>query len=132
MDLITTAIVAALASGIVSGTTKFGEQVILDAYNQLKVLLKKKLGAKSKVVIAVKDLEARPQSEARKAVLREEVTGAGADKDADLVKAAQVLLKEIKALPGGDQIVQMAVGNQNVQIAGNGNAVNVNPSKPKR
>lgn len=132
MDPISTSIVAALTAGAISGATKAGEQAISDAYNGLKELLKKKLGAKSKVVKAVKELEANPKSEARKAVVKEEVAVAKADKDKDLIKAAQSLLKTIKAKPGGDQIVQMAVGDQNIQISGDGNVVSLNTPKTKR
>ena len=132
MDPITAAIIAALTTGAVSGVTKVAEQTISDAYGKLKELLGKKFGAKSKVVKAVKDLEANPKSEARKAVVKEEVTAAKADKDADLLKAAQTLLKTIKAKPGGEQIVQMAMRDQNIQIAGDGNVVTVNAPKTKR
>lgn len=124
MDPITAAVVAALTAGIVSGTTKVGEQAISDAYGKLKELLGKKLGTKSKVVTAVKELEANPHSEARKSVLKEEVSATKADKDVDLLKAAQALLKAVKTTPGGEQIVQTAIGDQNIQIVGEGNVVN--------
>ena len=132
MDPITVAIVAALSAGAVSGATKVTEQAISDAYGKLKDLLGRKYGGKSKVVKAVKELETNPKSEARKAVLKEEVTAAKADKDKDLLKSAQALLKTIKAKPGGEQIVQMAMGDQNIQIAGDRNTVNVNTPKVKR
>jgi hypothetical protein len=132
MDPITAAIVAALTAGAVSGLTKAGEQVISDAYGKLKELLGKKFGAKSKVVKAVKELEANPKSEARKGVVQEEVATVKADKDVDLRTAAQALLKAIKSQPGGEQIIQMAMGDQNIQIAGDGNKVNVNTPKAKR
>ena len=132
MDPITAAIVAALAAGAVSGASKVAEQAISDAYGKLKELLGKKFGAKSKVVKAVKELEANPKSEARKAVVKEELSTVKAHKDTDLLKAAQVLMKAIKAKPGGEQIVQMAMGDQNIQIAGDGNVVSVNTPKTKR
>ena len=132
MDPITTAILAAIAAGAISGVTKVGEQVVADAHNKLKDLLGKKFGAKSKVVKAVKDLEANPKSEARKAVLKEEVAIAKVAQDKDLLKAAQELLAVIKSKPGGEQIIQMAMGDQNVQVAGDGNVVNVNTPKSKR
>jgi len=132
MDPITTAILAALAAGAVSGATKVGEQVIADAYAKLKELLGKKFGAKSKVVKAVKDLEANPKSAARKEVVKEEVAAAKADQDKELLQAAQALIKSVKALPGGIQIIQTAIGDQNIQIAGDGNTVNVNTPKAKR
>ena len=132
MDPITTAILAALAAGAVSGATKVGEQVVSDAYAKLKELLGKKFGAKSKVVKAVKDLEANPKSAARKEVVKEEVAAAKADQDKELLQAAQALIKSVKALPGGIQIIQTAIGDQNIQIAGDGNTVNVNTPKAKR
>lgn len=132
MDPITAAIVAALTAGAISGATKMAEQATSDAYGKLKELLGKRFGAKSKIVKAVKELEANPKSEARKAVVKEEVIAANADKDTDLLKAAQALLKAIKAKPGGEQIIQMAIGDQNIQIAGDGNVVSVNTPKTKR
>ena len=132
MDPISAAIVAALAAGVVSGVTKVGDQVVSDAYHKLKELLKKKFGAKSKVVKAMKDLEANPKSAARKEVVKEEVTAVGAERDRELLTAARQLLKAIKAKPGGEQIVQMAMGDENIQIAGNGNVVNVGTSKNRK
>ena len=132
MDPISAAIVAALAAGVVSGVTKVGDQVVSDAYNKLKELLKKKFGARSKVVKAMKDLEADPKSAARKEVVKEEVTAVGAERDRELLAAARQLLKAIKAKPGGEQIVQMAMGAENIQIAGNGNVVNVGTSKNRK
>lgn len=132
MDPITTAILAAIAAGAITGATKLGEQVLVDAYAKLKELLGKKFGAKSKVVKAVKELEANPKSAARKEVVKEEVTAVKADQDKELLQAAQALIKTIKALPGGTQIIQTAIGDQNIQIAGDGNTVNVNTPKPKR
>ena len=132
MDPITTAILAAVSAGTIAGVTKAGEQAIVDAYGKLKELLGKKFGSKSKVVKAVKDLEANPKSEARKAVMKEEVVTAKADQDKELLQTAQALLKSIKALPGGTQIIQTAMGDQNIQIAGDGNTVNVNTPKAKR
>jgi beta-glucosidase-like glycosyl hydrolase len=132
MDPITTAIVAALSAGAVSGATKVGEQAISEAYSKIKELLGKKFGAKSKVVKAVKELEANPKSAARKEVVKEEVAAVKADQDQELLKIAQSLLKNIKALPGGTQIIQTAIGDQNIQIAGDSNTVNVGTPKKKK
>jgi hypothetical protein len=60
MDPITAAIVAALTAGAVSAVTKVGQEVIADAYSELKELLVKKFGSKSKVIKAMKELEASP------------------------------------------------------------------------
>ncbi len=132
MDCFEPAILAALTAGVVSGATKVGEQAISDAYGKLKEMLSKKFGARSKVVKAVKELETNPISEARKEVVKEEVASAKADKDRDLLKAAQALIKVVKTLPGGEQIVQTAIGKQNIQIAGDGNTVSMNTPRSKR
>jgi hypothetical protein len=132
MDPITTAILAAIAAGAIAGATKVGEQVVVAAYGKLKELLTKKFGAKSKVVKAVKDLEANPKSTARKEVVKEEVVAAKADKDKDLIQAAQVLMKTVKALLGGTEIIQTAIGDQNTQISGDRNTVNVNTPKAQK
>lgn len=132
MDPVTTAIVAAVSAGAVAGATKVGENVVLDGYSKLKEALGKKFGEKSKVMKAVQELETNPSSAARKAVVDEELTSAKASQDAELLKAAQELLKVIKARPGGKQIIQMAVGDQNIQIAGDGNVVSVNTPRTKR
>lgn len=132
MDPITTAIVAAITAGAVSGLSKASEQIIVDAYGKLKEMLGKKFGAQSKVVKAVKELEANPKSTARKEVLKEEVAIARADQDAALLKIAHELLKVIKNDPDGEQIVQTAIGDQNIQIVGAGNMVNVNHPRSRR
>lgn len=132
MDPITTAIVAALGAGAISGAREIGEHVIADAYSKLKELLGKKFGAKSKVVKAVKELENNPTSAARREVVKEEVAAVKADQDKELLQIAQSLLKSVKALPGGIQIIQTATGDQNIQIAGDSNAVNVGKPRNKK
>jgi len=132
MDPITTAILAAISAGAISGVTKVGEQVLIDAYGKLKEMVKTKFGPGSKLVAALNELEANPKSAARKEVLKEEVAASKADQDNELLQAAQTLIKSIKALPGGTQIIQTAIGDQNIQIAGDGNIVNVSTPNSQR
>jgi hypothetical protein len=65
MDPITTAIVAALAN--------LSKDAIKDGYVALKETCKKKFGEKSDLVDAIDKLEKKPDSEARKATVQEEV-----------------------------------------------------------
>jgi hypothetical protein len=132
MDPVSTAILAAVTAGATAGAAKVGEQFVADAYAKLKELLGKKFGSKSNVVKAVKELEANPTSSARKEVVKEEVAAAKADQDQELLQIAQSLLKSIKALPGGTQIIQTAIGDQNIQISGDSNTVNVGSPKRKK
>lgn len=125
MDPVTTAIVAAVSAGAAAGATKVCEQAIVDAYAQLKDLLKKKFGMKSEVAKAVKALEARPNSVARKEVVAEEMMAAKADQDSDLLRAAQALLEAIKTRPTGSSLIQTAIGDRNIQVAGNWNTISM-------
>lgn len=127
MEPITTAIIAVLASGM----TKAGEKAIMDSYESLKSLIKRKFGAQSSVAKAVDELEAKPDSAGRKETLKEEVTAVKAEQDADLLQAAQLLLEKLKAQPGGAQIIQQASGSYIAQASGTSTAtVNVSVPKP--
>lgn len=92
MDPITTAIVAALSVGAVSGLTETSKTAITDAYTKLKDLLAKKFGAKSDVVQAIDQLETKPESVGRKETLREEITVVNAEQDNEVLAAAQRVL----------------------------------------
>src|SRR5215217_4932370 len=105
------AIVAALTAGIGAGAGKVGESVIADAYQGLKGLLKWRFGDNSEVVKAAETMEEDPGSEWRKGMLEERVKASGADRDPDVRRAAQELLEQIKAQPGGEQHVQNAIGS---------------------
>jgi hypothetical protein len=129
MDPITTAIVAALTAGVLRGLTETGKQVIGDAYDGLKALLKKKFGNQSDVVQSVENLEAKPESPNRQGMLQEEVQAAKADQDPDLLQAAQSLLEQIKAQPGGEQHIQNAIGSYIAQ-ADRGSTATVNVNRP--
>ena len=138
MDPITMALLAgaaATAAGqigakMVEGAGNAAHDAVLDAYHGLRDMLAKKFGAQSKVVTAVTEVEAAPDSAGRKAVLREEVGKSKADQDAELLALAHALLEKVKATPGGTQIVQNVTGNENNVIAGTGNQINVNRPKP--
>jgi hypothetical protein len=125
-------VTAALLTAIAAGAAKVGEQILVDGYAALKSLLGRKFGSESKVVKAVDELEANPNSAARKEVVKEEVAMVKADQDQEIVQMAQSLLESVQALPGGKEIVQSAIGDQNIQIAGSGNSVSVNTPKVKR
>ena len=122
MDPVTTAIAAALAAGAASGITESGKKIIVDSYESLKNRLKKKFGEESKVVAAVRQLEAEPKSEGRKIVLAEGVSAVSADKDPEISDAAEDLLSKVKALPEGGQYITVALGDRSVaavHITGN-------------
>ncbi len=103
MDVITTAIIAALAA--------VSKDAIKDSYNAFKSALQEKFGVESKVVGAVKELEDNPDSKARQAVLQEEVGKANVNDDKEIVQLAQDLLDKLKSEPEGQQIINQSVSN---------------------
>ncbi len=133
MDSVTaTAIIAALAAGVSGGATELVKTAITDGYNTLKTLLKKKFGERSNVVKSVDVLEAMPDSEASKALVKETVTAVQADQDLDIRQAAEALLMHLKAQPRGEQYIQNAQGSYIAQASDHSSAsVNVNtPRNP--
>jgi aldehyde:ferredoxin oxidoreductase len=110
MDPITTAIVIAL-----------GKDACKDGYVALKDAMKKKFGDKSDLVDAVDKLEKKPDSEARKATLQEEVEISKVNDDPDIRKLVQDLLDQIKEQPGGQAMINQTQTNtvSGVNVGGN-------------
>src|SRR5437763_585877 len=102
MDPITLAIVAALSAGAASGATDVAKKAIVDGYEVLKTLLKKKFGDNSDATDAINKLQAKPDSPARRETLAEELKAVNAAADPELLHAAQSLLELVKALPQGE------------------------------
>jgi hypothetical protein len=128
MDPITGAIIAAITAGV----SKTGENLVVDAYNGLKELLRRKFGQHGDIVQAIEGVESKPDSPGRRTMLQEEIATAGASQDPDIARAAAELLEKISARPGGAQHVQSVIGNYNAQAdRGSTATMNVNqPAKP--
>ena len=128
MEPVTTALIAAILAGAAKSAGSVAEKGIIDAYGGLKGLIQRKFGQESALVEAIDRLEANPDSEARKGVVREEAAQAKANEDPDLVAAAQRLLDQVQAQPGG-QTILTATGNYIAQAA-HGSTASVNINRP--
>ena len=91
MDPITI-IVTAVTAGAVAASKDVAAQAVKDGYAALKALIVHKFGQK----VDVAALEKGPKSEARQAVLKEELETAGATQDTEVVQQAQALLDLLK------------------------------------
>ena len=98
MDVITTAIIAALAA--------LSKDAINDSYKALKSALMRKFGSKSDVADAVERLEQKPDSKGREATLQEEIVNARVNDDTEIVRLAQDLLDKLQEQPGEKQIIK--------------------------
>lgn len=94
MDPITAAILGALAVG----ANEVGERVLLDAYEGLKLIIKRKFGENSKLATAVKTIEDEPEFEPNRAALEQRIVDAKASEDVDILDAARTLLTELERL----------------------------------
>src|SRR5438105_3813799 len=127
MDPITTAIVAALTVGATSGISDTARTMISDTYQRLKSLLHNKFGRESNLVRSVEVLEAKPDAVGRQQTLDEEIIDAGANRDQEILQAAQQLLNLVHTQHGGERHIQHVIGNYNAVVQGSGNpTVNVN------
>jgi hypothetical protein len=114
MDPITL-IVTALAAGVVSGITDSASSVVKDACASLKALVRKRLAGRPDAELVLARHEQAPQT--WQAPLAAMLGEAGADRDADLVAAAQALLRLVDAAGAGAGKYAVDVrGAQGVQV----------------
>ena len=110
VEVIASAITAAIASGATSAASDTAKKAIGDSYAGLKALLIKKFGGESPAVKAVKDLEADPDSKGYQMVVSEKLAKSSAHSDPEIVSSAQSLLELVKALPQGGSFTQTSYG----------------------
>jgi hypothetical protein len=103
-------IVTALVAGAAGGVQTVAGEAIKDAYTTLKGAILRRFGGKPEVTVALEKAEQKPEvwTEPLKDALQE----AGADREPDIVQAAQELMKLVE--PAAAQ-----AGKYNVQITGN-------------
>jgi hypothetical protein len=103
-------IIAALATGAVAAAKDTASQVVKDTYQGLKVLIQRKFAGKPDAESTLAKYENKP--EVYREPLRDELNQATADKDEELIKAAQKLMALLDPK-------QAAKGKYNVQVSGN-------------
>jgi hypothetical protein len=123
MDPITL-IVTALAAGAVLGVQDTASAMVRDAYASLKALAKKRLGGGPGAEMVLTRHEQAPET--RQAPLMAELAETGADRDGDLVTAAQALLDLVGGAGGGaGKYTVDARGAQGVQVGDHSRQDNV-------
>ena len=84
-------IVAALATGAAAALKDTAGNVIKDAYQGIKALIKRKYDG-----VDLAPLEKKPESEAKRASVAEDLTDAGASDDQELLAQAKALVEAIE------------------------------------
>jgi hypothetical protein len=90
-----TLIIAALATGAVSGIKETASAAVMDAYEALKGLARKRLASRPDGELVLTRYAEAPEAWERP--LAAELGAAGADRDSDLVAAAQALMSLVDA-----------------------------------
>ena len=106
MDPITLAIIAAVTAGVTAGAGKVAENAIVDAYEGLKNLIKRKFGNDEKLPKAIKDVENEPDFKPYQEGLRQRIEASALAKDPETLKAAKSLLELLKNKPAGAEAIQ--------------------------
>ncbi|MEH2441117.1 hypothetical protein [Nostoc sp.] len=87
-------IIAALGAGAIAATKDTAGTAVKDAYQGLKALIKKKFESEPKAQMVLEEHETDPKT--YEAPLKKKLAEAGVDRDAEIIKAAQELLKQEK------------------------------------
>ena len=122
VETVIAAIVGALLSGAKEGATDVAKKGVSEGYEKLKGLLGAHSGANDEVSTALEQVEAKPDSLARRSVLAEELQDTGADKDAQIIAQANALLEIVRASGDGGSGSQVATGTGIAQADRNSTA----------
>lgn len=115
-----------ILTALVAGAAKAAGETVPDAYKGLKALIQKKFASQpkpeaDKAVMVLEEHEKDPET--YEAPLKKKLAEAGADKDEEILKAAQELLNQVKEQPGGQQIINQTVSHvKYAATSGSGNA----------
>jgi hypothetical protein len=116
MDPVTTAILGAIAAGVLSGLNATVGKAVGDAYAGLKSLIARRAG-RADVTDAIAALESKPDSAGRRATVEEEIAAAGLDRDDEVLAAARKLIEELGLGESTGQVTQQASGTGIAQAA---------------
>ena len=101
--------ISLIIAALVAGAAKAAGDAAPDAYKGLKVLIKRKFAGEPKAEMVLEEHEKDPET--YEAPLKKKLAEAGADRDEEIVKAAQELLKQLKP-------EDSAAGKFNLKVAG--------------
>jgi len=108
VEPITTTILSALAAGAIAATKDTATKAVKDGYQALKKLVEQRFAGKPVAETALAEHAKKP--EVWKAPLSDALTETGADKDEEIIRRANDLLKALKQARAGDSNVVSGSG----------------------
>lgn len=106
-----TLIVTAIVAGAAAGATDVAKAAVKDTYGLFMNRLKKKVEGSEDAQEALAGVEKKPESEARQAVLKEELEETDIEQDEELLRLAQRVLAQVDS--EGSQS-----GKYNISVSG--------------
>ena len=104
------AVLGALACGATDGVKDVAKGGLIHGYNKLKTAFEQHSEVGTGVSSALEQLEAKPESKARQAVLAEELDASGITTNGDVLATATSLLHLVRSLGIGSTGSQVASG----------------------
>lgn len=101
--------ISLIITALVAGAAKVAGEAAPDTYNALKALIKRKFAGDSKAEMILEEHE--QDSKTYEAPLKKKLVEVGADKDEEIIKTAQDLLKQLKP-------EESTAGKYKIQIQG--------------
>ena len=101
--------ISIIIAALVAGASKAADKEALDTYNALKALIKRYFASKPTAEMVLEEYEIDPET--YEAPLKKKLAEAGADKDEEIIKKAQELLKQLKP-------EEAAAGKFNIKVEG--------------
>ena len=108
-----------IIAALIAGAAKAAGDVVPDAYNSLKILLKHKFEGDPKAEMVLEEHETDPET--YKVPLKKKLAEAGADKDEEIIKAAQKLLEQVKP-------IESAAGKYKIEFQGEVRGIQIGDS----
>ena len=102
-------IVAALATGAATAAKDTAGAAIKDGYQGLKALIQRKLAGNQAATVVLEEHEKDPDT--FDAPLKKKLAEAAVDQDPEILRAAETLLEQAKALPGATQVITQRISN---------------------
>ena len=125
-----TLIITALAAGAALGVKDAASEAVLDAYNRLKSLARRRLAGRRNGDVVLAEFEEAP--EIWREPLAAALTAAGAAGDTALVAAAEALLRLADAGSPGDTYHVNVINSQGVQTGNHNVQHNAFGTRPDR
>lgn len=107
------------------GMSMIGQEAVQDAYTALRAAIQARFGEAHDLPKAVEQLEKKPDSAARRAVVDEEIQMARAEEIPELRDLARALLETLQATSTTSGSMQTAQGSQIAQAMGPGSSAKV-------